>query len=563
VSDPLGLRLQPDSRRLTLPRFLADVARLHGERTAISGESSQLSFTQLEARARALARGLVGAGVGKGSRVALLMANGPEWAVAAFGVSLTGAVLVPINTFATPGELDYMLRHSDASLLLMQKQLGKHAFLDDLASAHPELARGNPGRLRCPALPQLRRVVAWSLAKDGRPPGIDDLEGLLALGDDVSDELLDAVGEEITPADDAVIIYTSGTTAHPKGILHLQRAPVIQSWRFAEDMALSADDVVFTAQPFFWTAGMAMSLGASLAAGARLHTLEIFDPERALDRMEGEKVTTLHAWPHQEKALAEHPSAAGRDLSRLRKVEFASPMAALAGIEEDVWGTYGSYGMSETFTLASSLPSWTPAELRAQTSGKPLPGMQLRIVDVESGQPVAPGESGELAVKGVTFMRGYYKLEPEHFLDAEGFFRTQDGGFMDSAGYLHWKGRLSNLIKTGGANVSPLEIENALASRADIKTALAVGVPHPVLGEVIVLCVVPAADTELDAQELRGFLRGQLAVYKVPRRVLFFSAGDLQYTGTQKVQVGPLRDAALARLEAEGAEIEGHRYAVT
>jgi acyl-CoA synthetase (AMP-forming)/AMP-acid ligase II len=235
-------------------------------------------------------------------------------------------------------------------------------------------------------------------------------------------------------------------------------------------------------------------------------------------------------------------------------------MAALAGIEEDVWGTYGSYGMSETFTLASSLPAWTPADLRAKTSGKPLPGMQLRIVDVASGQPLAAGESGEIAVKGATFMRGYYKLEPEHFLDEEGFFHTQDGGFMDPDGYLHWKGRLSNLIKTGGANVSPLEIENALGSRSDIKLALAVGVPHPVLGEVIVLCVVPAAGAELAAGELRSFLRGQLAAYKVPRKVLFFAPKDLQFTGTQKVQVGPLREAALARLEAESAEIEGYCY---
>jgi fatty-acyl-CoA synthase len=389
------------------------------------------------------------------------------------------------------------------------------------------------------------------------------LEDLLALGEDVSEELLDAIGEEVAPSDDAMIIYTSGTTAHPKGILHSQRAPVIQSWRFAEDMQLTPEDVVFTAQPFFWTAGIAMSLGASLAAGARLLTLEIFEAERALEVIEGEKVTTLHAWPHQEKALAEHPSAAQRDLGSLCKVEFSSPMAALAGLEQDAWGTYGSYGMSETFTLASSLPAWTPADLRAKTSGKPLPGMQLRIVDVESGWPLAPGESGEIAVKGATFMRGYYKVDPEHYLDEEGFFRTQDGGFIDPDGYLHWKGRLSNLIKTGGANVSPLEIENTLGSRSDIRLALAVGVPHPALGEVIVLCAVPAAGAERDADEIRSVLRSSLAAYKVPRCVLFFAADELQYTGTQKVQVGPLRDAVLARLEAEGAEIEGHRYSAS
>lgn len=564
--DPRGaeLRLQPDPTRYTLPRFLEDVVERHAARAAVRFEGAELSYGELERESRRLARALIAAGVVKGARVALLMANRPEWIVTAFAVAMTGAVLVPVNTFATPDERDYILRHSDASVLLLQSSLLGHRFLDDLLSAHPELGDGEPGRLRCAALPQLRRVVCLPTGDDRAddPPagGIDGREQLLAGRASVDDALLDAIGEQVTPADDAVIIYTSGTTARPKGVLHYQRAPVIQGWRFAELMGLDTDDRVWTAQPFFWTAGMAMSLGATMAAGACLVLHETFDAAAALACIEAERITTVLAWPHQEKSMAEHPDAAGRDLGSVKHVEFASPLAALAGLETDEWGTYGSYGLSETFTLASALPASAPAKLRADTSGKPLPGMQLRVVDPDSGQPIDEHDKGELTVKGLTFMRGYYKVEPELYLDGDGFFHTQDGGSFDDDGHLHWSGRLSNLIKTGGANVSPLEIEDALVEYPGLKAGVAVGVPHPTLGEIVVLCAVCVDEATPEAGAIREHLRTRLAAYKVPKVVLFFEEGDVSYTGNQKVQVAPLREAARARLAEQHVEVDGHRY---
>jgi acyl-CoA synthetase (AMP-forming)/AMP-acid ligase II len=186
--------------------------------------------------------------------------------------------------------------------------------------------------------------------------------------------------------------------------------------------------------------------------------------------------------------------------------------------------------------------------------------MALRIVDPETGAPLPPGQEGEIAVKGATFMRGYQKVLPENFLDDDGYFRTQDGGSLDEEGYLHWSGRLSNLIKTGGANVSPVEIEQALADHPGLKVGIPVGIGHPTLGEVVVLCAVCADGATPDESEIRAFLRSKLAVYKVPRRVLFFRPEELSYTGNQKIQVDPLREAARERLEAEGAEIDGYRY---
>jgi acyl-CoA synthetase (AMP-forming)/AMP-acid ligase II len=538
----------PDPSRLTLAAFLDDVAGRYGERVALRSGEETWTYRELRERARALARGLVGAGVVKGARVGLLLGNRPEWVEACFAAGNLGAVVVPLNTFASAEELDHVLRHGDVSLLLAQPELAGHRYLAELRARHPELG-GPPGRLRCPALPQLRRVVA-----------LEEWPELRALGRDVPEALLDACAAELSPADDAFLLYTSGTTALPKGVLHLQRAAVLQSWRFAELFDLEPDDRVLTAQPFFWTAGIAMSLGATLAAGACLYLEEVFDTGRALETIERERVTTLHAWPHQEKALAEHPAALRRDLSSLRKLRFASPLARLVGLEKDEWGVDAAYGLSETFTIASALPARSPAEERRACHGRPLAGTELRIVDPQTGAPLPAGEAGEIAVRGRTLMRGYHKVEPEQVLDPEGWLRTRDGGWLDAERRLHWSGRLSSLVKTGGANVSPLEVEAALAGCAALRAGLAVGVPHPTLGEALVLCALPAEGARPTEEEIRAWLRERLAAYKVPRRVLFFREDELHFTGTQKIQLGPLREAALARLAAEGAEIAGHRY---
>ena len=544
--------------RLTLGRFLADVSARYGERRAVHFEGRDLRYRDLEREARALARGLVGAGVVKGARVAVYLANRPEWIVAATAVGMLGGVVVPVNTFASREELGFILRHGDASVLLMQPSLLRQRFLDDLLADHPAIARGEPGALRVPELPQLRAV--FCLGIDAARGGVAAWGDLVAQGAEVGDDLVDALCAQVEPADDALVIYTSGTTAHPKGVLHSHRAAVLQAWRFAEILRFDAEDRVFTTYPFFWTAGIAMSLGATFAAGGCLLLQQAFEPGAALELIERERATAVHAWPHQSKALAEYPDAARRDLSSVRKLDFSTPVARLAGIERDEYGTTASYGLSETFTIASMLPVDAPPELRRRTHGRALPGMEIRIVDPETGAPVPTGAPGEIAVRGATLMRGYTKVLPELVFDADGWFRTQDGGSLDAEGFLHWTGRLSNLIKTGGANVSPVEIEQVLAKHPDLKVAIPVGVGHPTLGEVVVLCAVPIEGRSVDEEAIRRFLRERLAAYKVPRRVLAFRADELSYTGNQKVQLEPLRRLAEARLAAEGALIDGWRY---
>jgi fatty-acyl-CoA synthase len=550
---------EPSDPRLTFARFLTEAAGRHAARTAVVSADEVLTYREIEVRVRVLARALVGAGVVKGARVAIWMANRPDWVVATYAVTSVGAVAVPVNTFATPAERDHILRHSDASLLLLQPTLGRHRFLDDLLADHPEIASGPPGRLRVAALPQLRRVCCLGLSEPRG--GVERWSDLQGHAHDVPETLLDAIADEVAPSDDGLIIYTSGTTAKPKGVLHTQRAAVLQGYRFADMLRFTPEDRIYTTYPFFWTAGIAMSIGGAFAAGARLLVQEVFEPGAALEMIERERATVIHAWPHQQSALAEHPSASGRDLSSVVKLDSHSPVARLAGIEKDTYFIGASYGLSETFAICSAVPADSPTALQKACNGIPWPGMQLRVVDPESGVPLAAEEEGEIVVKGVTLMRGYYKVAPEEVFDGDGYFHTRDGGSIDAEGLLHWTGRLSNLIKTGGANVSPIEIQELLESHPGLKLGIPVGIEHPTLGEVVVLCAVLLEGADgVDEASLRAWLRERLAAYKVPRRVLFFRADELSYTSNQKVQVEPLRAAALRRLREERAEIHGHRF---
>jgi acyl-CoA synthetase (AMP-forming)/AMP-acid ligase II len=556
---PLELALQPDERRLTLAAFIQDACARYGPHVALSFEGEEWTYARLGAEVDRIAKGLVGAGVTKGARVGVWMANRPEWVVASFAAARLGAVVVPVNTFATPAERDYILRHGDVSLLMLQPRLGERRdFLGELLEGHAEIAAGAPGRLRVPALPSLRRV--FSLGIDAPRGGVEPWSTLAGLGADVEDTLLEALSDEVYPSDEGILIYTSGTTSNPKGVLHYTRAPAIASYRFSEFMGLEPGDRSVTAQPFFWTAGIAHSLGSHLAAGATLVFEETFDPGRALELAADKRVSMIIAWPHQDKAMAEHPLAQKLDLSHVHRIEFSSPLAPVVGLKSNDWGVYASFGMSETFTLMSGYPHTATPEQRT-TSGPPLPGMQIAVVDPETGERLPAEERGEIIVKGVTFMRGYYKVDPENYLDADGFFHTQDGGYFTGKGELKWTGRLSGMIKTGGANVSPLEIENALAGCPGVSVGFAVGVPHPSLGEIVMLAAVPQPGESFEEGAVRAHLRDQLASYKVPRRVFAFDRAELSFTSTQKVQLEPLREAILARLSQESAEIAGHVYA--
>jgi acyl-CoA synthetase (AMP-forming)/AMP-acid ligase II len=381
----------------------------------------------------------------------------------------------------------------------------------------------------------------------------------MALGSSVPDSLLDGAASQVTVADDAIIIYTSGTTATPKAVLHAHRSVTVQMWRWARLMELDGSDRVWSAYPFFWTAGFAMLLGGTLSCGSTLVLQDVFEPATALELIEQERVTTVMAFEHTAAQLANHPDARKRDLTSLRNVGKASSLRAIIG-PGDHWDPQAGYGSSETFTVSCALPSRSPPHVRSKTHGPPLLGMQVRIVNPDTGEPMPTGQTGEIVVRGVTLMRGYYKLPLEEAFDADGWFHSHDAGYLNEEGFLYWSGRISGLIKTAGANVSPVEVENRSAGLKMLGVTCAVGIPHPTLGEAVVLAGIPLEDVEFDEARFTAYLREHLASYKVPRRILLFAEGELDFTSSDKVRVDQARRLIIERLIATDADEPWVRY---
>ncbi len=533
---------------LTIGGLLAQAQAAHGPRDAVvalasDGLAVRWTYDELWAESRRWAKGLLASGVGRGTRVGLMLPNRAEWLAAAFGTAMAGGVLVPLSTFAAPEELDQLLAHSGVAVLVVQGGFGRSP-LEVLAKDCGGLLDGPASPLVTARWPYLRQVV--DIATEQPRGACIPLDELLELGEIVPDDVLDAAAEAVTPADDGIVIYTSGTTERPKGILHAHRSAALQSWRFASRQRLVPGDRVYSVMPYFWTAGFAMVMGSSLAAGACVVATETFEPEEALRTIQDEQVTIVHAWPHQAAQLRDCPNNLSYDISKVRNDH--GRFRPGTGGEVGLGTSRAGYGMSETFTLVTSAAVDAGADVVDDSNGFLLPGNVMRILDPETRALLGPGQEGEILVKGTTLMRGYLGLPPEACFDSDGFFHTGDTGYVDDRGLLHWTGRATEMIKTAGANVSPVEVETVLAKHPGLLSAAVVGVPDPLLGEVVVACVVPRPEATLDEDGIRSYVREHLSSFKVPRRVLFFDASELPTTGTEKVQHAELRALAADRL---------------
>jgi fatty-acyl-CoA synthase len=549
VSGP-PLSDEPRLGSLTLPGFLREVTQEYGEREALVFHNAdgvaRWTYAQLWERAIEVARALRRCGLGKDARVGVLMTNRPEWLAAVFGTSLAGGVAVTLSTFSTPSELDYLIRASAVSVLLFERRVLSKDFAAVLVELEPAIGTARSGALESAKYPFLRRLAVL-----GEPvPGIEAWDEFLASGHGEPRELIEATAAEVLPSDAAVLFFSSGSTSKPKGILGAHRGVCIQLWRFRRMYGFSPGDHVrgWTANGFFWSGNFTMVLGSTLASGGALVLQSTFDAAEALELMQAERVNFPFAWPHQWAQLEGAPNWGRVDLSSVRFADFKTPIAHHPTVSGEWYEPGHAYGNTETFTITTGYPANTPPEVHADSFGVALPGVTLKITDPLTGGLVPRGEAGEISVKGPTLMLGYIGTPLDETLDSEGFFPTGDGGHLDDAGRLYWQGRLTDIIKTGGANVSPREVDDALIAHSGVKVAQTVGVPHQTLGEVVVSCVVPHHDVILDAEQLLAFLRQRLASYKVPRHVLFFGEDEVALTGNAKIKAGELRELAAKRL---------------
>jgi len=484
----------------------------HGEVTV------RRTWGELAAGSRRAAARLRAAGAGQGTRVALLCSNRPEWLPVAFGAARLGAVLVPLSTLWTRDELAYALVHADVELLVTLPGFLRHDYVASL--------RGIDA-------PLLRRVMLLT----GSAPGT-------TRWDDLADTD-DAPDAAVSPRDPAVIFFTSGTTAQAKAVVHSHGALTTSARRIADCLGLEPGDAWWGHMPLFWSGGFVMGALAQVAGGGRIVLQEVVEAGAALALLEREGCTVMLGW-HQAAPLLEHPDFPRRKLELKKGSGGTHPLATRLLGPDHV--SVGMYGMTETATCITCARWDDPEPIRTRTFGRPLAGMELRIVDPETRAPVAPGESGEILVRGPTLMEGYHKVPRAETFDAEGFFPTGDLGYLDGAGCLHFASRLKDVIKTAGVNVAASEVEEALARHPAVRAAHVVGVPDPVRGENVAAFVVLAPGTAADAEALRAFCRASLASYKVPRHVFVVEEAALPRTGTGKIEKAALRRAAAARL---------------
>jgi fatty-acyl-CoA synthase len=551
ADEPLG--------SLTLGGFLREVCSQYAAREALAfhpadGPVIRRSYAEVWEEAFAVARALAARGVTKETRVGLLATNRPEWVSAAFGIALAGGTCVALSTFASASELEYQLRAADVSLLILERSVVKRDLLAELIGICPEIAAAS-AEVRSPRLPFLRRLVCIGDGFLGNSDSRKRVSGSIESWEDflraetlAPAALVEAMAAQVSPLDRGMVFFSSGSTAKPKGIVHTHRAAAIQCWRWRRVMALGEGVRTWAANGFFWSGNFAMALGSTFAAGGCLVLQRYFVPGEALRLMQAERVNLPFAWPHQWARVAEDPAWKAVDLSALHYVGSTSTLRTHPTVRADWDEPVAAYGSTETLTISTIHPSGTPESECAGNHGRPLPGNTLRIIDPLTGEVVARGERGEIAVKGPTLMLGYLRTAPEESFDEEGFFHTGDGGFIDAEGRLHWEGRLNDVIKTGGANVSPLEIDAVLAECPGVKIATTVGVPHDTLGEMVVACIVPESGAELEEAVVRSFAAARLSSYKVPRRVIFVVESDLTLTGSNKVRRNALRELVARRL---------------
>jgi fatty-acyl-CoA synthase len=535
---------RPASR--TLGNLVDEMAAATPGAEAVVFRDERLDYAGLKARVDVFARALLAVGIQRGDRVALLVTNQTEWIIAAFAAAKIGALIAAISTFSTPRELAWALEHSGAATLVTLDAFRGRRFLDALRDLCPELDGSMPGALRSIRLPSLRTIVA---VRGQAPAGVFSLPEFLAQGASLDAAALAAAQRAVTPEDVCYILYTSGSTAAPKGVTLAHGSLIANGFDIGERMHLGAADRVWLAVPLFWSFGSANALPAIMTHGGCIVLQESFEAGEALALIERERCSVYYGMGNMARALLEHEDHPGRRLGAMRTGLTIGPPEDIAMTVEALGAAElcNVYGSTETYGNCAVTDANDPLELRLRSQGRPLPGMTIRAVDLVTRRPLPQGEIGELAVSGhVT--PGYYRapeVDAEAF-DKDGYFLTGDLGSIEAYGRIRFRGRLKEMIKTGGVNVAPLEVEQVLLQHPDIVQAYVVGVPDQLKGEMVAAVVELRAGAAADTASIVAFCRERLATYKVPARLAFRTAAELPRTPTGKIHKPSLVDELAA-----------------
>src|SRR5262245_28252376 len=516
-----------------------------GAREALAFQSQRFTFAELNARVDAAAKGLMQLGIAPGDRVALWMVNRPEWLDAMFAIMKIGAVLVPINTRFRTDDMAYVLGQSDAVAVILAERSGPVEYLAMLREVAPALGARPDARV-----PALRQVVVLS---EQAPAPTVSWRQMLEDGRRVDDAALRERARAVDPEQSAFFLYTSGTTGFPKGAVHSHRI-TRNTWDQGECLGLTAADTILMYLPLFHIFGFIHGALMSMIRGARQVLTETFDGDECVELIARERATIIHGFDTHYQALLDAQGKNPRDVSSIRTGICGTGMANAIPVARRARQTFGhlmtAYGMSEIGVPTFSALDATEEQC-VEANGVLLPGFELRIVDPETGVEQPVSVPGEILARGYMIMKGYYNRPEEtaRAIDRDGWFHTGDVGLIRPDGHLHFMGRYKDMLKVGGENVDPMEVEAFLMSHPAIKVAAVVGTPDARLSEVAVAFVQREAGHALTEGEVIEHCRGRLASFKIPRHVTFVD--EFPMTSTGKIQKVRLRERA--RSEWPGA----------
>jgi fatty-acyl-CoA synthase len=521
----------PDSR--TIPALLAEQAARYGDRDVLIGGDQRYTYSSLQKAVRDFAKGLSALGIGRGSRVAILMGNKPEWIVADLAICSLGGIMVAVNTWVTARELAYILKHSDADALVFADAFLKYDYVAMLGELEPHAE----------SMPKLKTLI--HLGARGYKGSIP-FETVPGLGRDVPDQVLDDAAAAIDPQEVTYLLYTSGSTSTPKGVQLQHYALIENMWNLGNRMHVTHEDRLWLAVSLYWGLGCENALFNLLTHGGCVVLQEHFEPGEALRLIHEERCTLFYGTPNMAQAMHEHPDRPNRDLTCLRSGgATGSPEQFQRILDLGASEICHIYGLTESYGNCNVTDGkLDPRDKVYASVGRPLDGVIQRIADPETNIEVPQGQIGEIQIKRYVTI-GYYKDEDKNreAFTPDGYFRTGDFGFVDEEGYLYFRGRIKEMIKTGGINVSPAEVEEILMRQTGVKLAFVVGVPDAVRDEVIGAVIVPSADIpEGFRKTLDAALRKELAAYKMPRLYHFLDERDLPLTSTGKVQKNRFAD---------------------
>ncbi len=496
------------------------------------------TYGQIQKIANDVAKGFMALGINKGDHVAVWANNIPEWIYAKFGIAKAGGVIVTVNTSLRCFEMEYLMKQSDATTLVMVGGVREgNEYLKIIETLCPELKTSLPGKLNCPLLPKLKNIV---LLEDDNESGMFSWKEMIKLGEQITDEDLKN-RQNLVVSDDIInILYTSGTTGSPKGVMLTHKNIIENAEALATNLALLSSDKVCVPVPFFHCFGCVAGILTCLVSGSTLCPIPSFSPSEVLETVEELKCTVLHGVATMFLAEMEEMTKKSYDTGRLRTGIIAGSTVT-PRLMQQILATIGipeltiAYGQTESSPAITVTNRDDSLEKRLGSVGRPLPGVEVKIV-IPSGEEVEAGVQGELCVRGHNVMKGYYK-KPEATrmaIDASGWLHTGDLGVMDEEGYCKITGRIKDVIIRGGENIYPIEVETFLLTHPDIMEVQVVGVPDEKYGEQVHAFVKVAPHKTISEKELKAFCVNKIAFHKIPSSFVFIT--EYPTTATGKVQ---------------------------